>query len=142
MDRRLQISQILLKQDKTVSWLKTELSSKYPSVDFYHLLSDKSKNFDADLYDDIILLFKKKGFITSASEQCEKFADNLIQLNAIIGHSTFLINTNAVEFMKDNVLDVREKMKLLKIIDKTETECVVSFDKIREVIERGPDVCN
>jgi hypothetical protein len=130
------IRRILFMNDKPVRWLKTKLEKKYPKTDFYHLLKEEAA-FDVKLHDDIKALFKKEGFITSASEQCDKFTENIIQLNAIISHSTYLLNTNTKEFIKDNVLDIRERMKLLKIIDEAEAECTAGFENAREIIEKG-----
>lgn len=135
-DRKLEISQLLHKADKNVTWLKEKLRSVIGrEVDVYYLLSDKSKNFDVDVYDAIIRVFKKEGFITSENERCEKFAEQLIQVNGIISHSTYLLNSNASIFIKDNVLDFREKRKLMDVIEKMKNEFNDEIEQIEKIIE-------
>ena len=136
MNRRDQIKDILFRNDKNPSWLKSKLSGKFPSVDVYYLLSEKSVNFDVELYDEIMGIFRKEGFIVTENERCDKFAEQLIQVNGIIAHSTYLLNSNATDFLKDNLLDYREKKKLLELVDKIRREFDQEIGKIEKIIER------
>ena len=131
-DKRAEIKEILFKHEKTVSWLKNKMTSK---VDLYYQLSDSSVNFDVNVYDEIMKIFRKEGFITSENERCDRFAEQLITVNGIISHSTYLLNSNASDFIKDNVLDFREKKKLLEILEKIELEFSTEFEKVRKTIE-------
>jgi len=137
MDKRQEVTQILLQNDKNIVWLKKKLEvNGFPSVDLYYLLSEKSKTFDSDIYDTIRSIFRNEGFISSESERCERFADQLIQVNGIIAHSTYLLNSNATEFIKDNLLDYREKKKLLEITEKIKNEFNSEMERIEKIIER------
>lgn len=131
IDKKQQIKDILFYNKQNITWL----IDRIPGVDWYYQLSDKAKTFDTDLYDKVKELFKKAGFIASEDERCERFADQLIQVNGIISHSTYLLNSNAAEFLKDNVLDFREKKKLLEIIEKMRKEFNQEIEKISEFIE-------
>lgn len=132
MDKRLEIKETLLRNDKNISWLKQRM---HTNCDLYRLLGENSKNFDIEIYDEIMSVFKKHGFITSENERCEKFAGQLIQVNGIISHSTYLLNSNASDFIRDNVLDFREKKKLLEIVDKMKTEFNDEIERIEKIIE-------
>lgn len=134
MDKRQEVRKILLENDKTIAWLKTKLRNN-SKVDLYYLLSDDSVNFDVNIYDEIIQVFKNSGFITSEADRCNRFAEQLIQVNGIISHSTYLLNSNAQDFLKDNLLDYREKRKLLEILDKIKNEFLSEVEKIEKIIE-------
>lgn len=131
-DKRAEVKEILFKNDKTVAWLKSRMNTK---VDLHYLLSDKSVNFDINIYEEIMKIFKGEGFITSENQRCEMFAEQLIKVNAIINHSTYLINSNAMEFIKDNILDFREKKKLMEIIDKMKNEFNDEIERIEKIIQ-------
>lgn len=131
-DKRTEIKEILFHNDKTVTWLKDKMKTK---VDLHYLLSSRSVNFDVDIYDEIKEVFKKEGFIISENERTDKFAEQLIQVNGIISHSTYLLNSNASEFLKDSILDFREKKKLVDIINKMRSEFNNELDSIQKVIE-------
>lgn len=135
-DRKLEISQLIHKADKNITWLKGKLKSTIGrDIDLYYLLSEKSVNFDVEIYDAIIQILKKEGVIVSENERCEKFAEQLIQVNGIISHSTYLLNSNASHFIKDNVLDFREKRKLLEIVEKMKNEFNQEIESIEKIIE-------
>lgn len=131
-DKRTEIKEVLFRNDKTVTWLKDKMKTK---IDLHYLLSSRSVNFDVDIYDEIKEVFKNEGFITSENERSDKFAEQLIQVNGIISHSTYLLNSNASDFLKDNVLDFREKKKLIDIIHKMRSEFNNELDSIQKVIE-------
>lgn len=131
IDKRQQIKDILFFNKKNITWL----TERIPGVDWYYQLSDKAKTFDTDVYDETILQFKKAGFITSENERCERFADQLIQVNGIISHSTYLLNSNAAEFLKDHILDYKEKKKLLEIVEKMQKEFNNEIESITKLIE-------
>jgi len=131
-DKRTEIKEILFRHEKTVAWLREKMSTK---IDLHYLLSDKSVNFDINIYEEIQNVFKKEGFITSENVRCEKFAEQLIQVNGIISHSTYLLNSNASDFIKDNILDFREKKKLLELVDKMRNEFNTEIEHVEKIIE-------
>ena len=129
--RKLEIKEVLLKNDKTMKWL----SNKLHGVDVYYLLSDKCKTFDVSVYDDIISIFKKEGIIATPNEQCDKLVEQIFHLDAVFGHSLTMLNGNIHSFTKDNVLDFSEKKKLSDMLDKIENEFVNEINKSRRIIE-------
>lgn len=131
-DKRTEIKEILFCNDKNISWLRNKMKTK---VDLHYLLSEKSVNFDINIYEEIMSIFKKEGFITSENDRCEKFAEQLIQVNGIISHSTYLLNSNASHFLHDNILDFRERRKLLEIIEKMKSEFNQEIEHIEKIIE-------
>jgi hypothetical protein len=131
-DKRSEVKEILIRNDKNISWLKNRLRS---NVDLHYQLSEKSVNFDVNIYEEIIQVFKQEGFITSENERCERFAEQLIQVNGIISHSTYLLNSNASHFIKDSILDYREKKKLLEIVYKMKNEFNSGIEQIEKIIE-------
>lgn len=137
VDERQEIKDILFRNDKNRSWLKRELRREgYPSVDIHYLLSNKSVNFDTKLYKAIMAIFNREGFIVSESARCERFADQLIQVNGIISHSIYLLNSNASEVLKEEALDFRKKRKLLDLISNLREEFDTELDKIEKIIEQ------
>jgi len=131
LDKRMEIKEVLFKHDKNISWLKNKMATK---VDLYYLLSDRSTNFDIEIYEEIIKIFKREGFITSENERCERFARELITVNGIISHSTYLLNSKASSFIEDNILDFHEKRKLIEIVEKIKAEFNGELENIEKVI--------
>lgn len=131
-DKRAEVKDILFNNDKNISWLKNKMNTK---CDLHYLLSEKSVNFDINIYEEILSIFRKEGFITSENDRCERFAEQLIQVNGIISHSTYLLNSNAAIFIKDNILDFREKRKLVEILNKISNEFNTELEKIEKIIE-------
>lgn len=131
-DKRAEIKEILFKNDKNISWLKGKIKQ---NVDLYYLLSDNSVNFDIEIYEEIIKIFKKEGFITSPTDQCAYLLNQTIQIDALIGHTLSIFNTNVQKFTSDNVLEFREKRRLSDIVDKMRSDFNSELDNIEKIIE-------
>ena len=130
-DKRQEIKDILFHHEKTMSWLQSKL---HTHVDLHYLLSDRSVNFDVNIYEEIMEVFKREGFISSEGERCNRFTQEMVLVNAIISHSTYLLNSNASQFIRNNVLEFREKMKLTEIITKMRNELNDELEKIEKII--------
>jgi len=132
LDKRQQVKEILLKNNRTVTWLQRKLRT---NTDLYYLLSDKSMNFDVSIYESIIELFKKEGFIVNEDERVCVLAKQLLEVNSIINHSAYMLNSTVVEYIKDNILDFNEKRNLVNLLDKVEQDFIDEINKIRKTIE-------
>jgi hypothetical protein len=131
MDRKDEIKQILLKNDRTIVWL----SSKIPGHDFYYLLNNRAKKIDADLYDEIMQLFRKEGFLDETIKKSESIYAQLLNINALIDSSLSLLNHTACEYLKDNVLTFRERKSLMEMIEKIEVDFVEALAPLKKKVE-------
>ena len=132
MTKQEEVKQILFDNDKTNTWLANKLGMKKQDLG-YQL--NEAVNFSVDLYDRIISIFKKHGFITSSSEQCNFLIDQTLQTNSAIGHSVQILNNTVKNSVKDMVLDFREKTSLIELIEKIKSEITDQCDEMISIIE-------
>jgi len=129
---KTEILQILFINDKSKSWLANKLGISSQKLD-YRL--NRANDMPLELYQQIMKIFKKEGFITSDNDQCVHLLNQTLEIDALIGHSLTLLNSNVKAFTEDNILDFRERRKLLEIIDKIKSEFLEQIDEIEKVIE-------
>jgi Zn-dependent peptidase ImmA (M78 family) len=132
MDTQTQIIRILFENNKQKNWLADKLRISAQKIDY---MLNKAKKISHEDYNQIMEIFKKEGFITSNSEQCNHLYDQTIEINSVIGHTLTILNGNVKKFTDDNVLDFREKRKLTDMIDKIRNEFNAELDSIESIIE-------
>lgn len=130
MDRKEEIKSILIKNNRTITWL----SMKLPGHDFYYLLNN-SKKIDADLYDEIMELFRKEGFLDSEIKLTDSIYNQLLSINSLINSSLSLLNQTAGEALKDNILSFRERKVLSNMIEKLEVDFIEALNPLKKKIE-------
>jgi len=132
MPEQTEIMRILFENDKTKSWLANQLKIKPQKLDYW---LGKAKKIGVEDYNKIMEIFKKEGFITSNSEQCNHLLNQTIEIDALLGHTLTLLNTNVQKFTSDNVLEYREKKRLGEVIEKIRNEFNIELDQIEKIIE-------
>lgn len=131
MDHRKQIKEILINNDRTVCWLEKKTGIK----DLHYILGETSKNFDIAIFEKIMNVFRVEGFILSEADRSNKFSEQLISVNGIIGHSVHLLNSTAKEYLKDHVLDFKERRDLYDLITKIKADFNTSISEVERIIE-------
>jgi len=126
------IKQILFKNDKPKSWLAGKLRISPQSLQ-YKL--DNHSALSADLFEDIMQILRKEGFITSESEQCNYLVKQTLKTDALLSSTIEMLSETVKRFVDDTVLDFREKKELSILIDKTRTDLNQAFDDLELIIE-------
>lgn len=137
VEKRLQIKETLLRNNKTIAWLQTQLKRAGFPVDLYYLLSEKSMNFDVTIADEIEKIFKKEGIIASDNERFTKLNTQLFHLNESVSHSLSVIHDTVESFFEnDGKFDFNEKRKIANVIDEFEISIAAKIEHIRKVVTR------
>lgn len=126
-----EIKQILFNNDKTKVWLANKLGMSKSDLT-YQL--NRATNFSVDLYNRVMDIFRKENFITK-DDQCDFLIRQTLQIDAVIGHSLTLLNDNVLKFTKDNVLDFKEKSRLIEVVTKIKDELIAELETIEKIIE-------
>lgn len=132
MTRQEEIKQVLFDNDKTNTWLANKLGMK--KQDLGYQLND-AVNFSVDLYERIMKIFKKEGFITSTTDQCNFLLEQTLQTNSALGHSLTILNNTVKRSVSDMVLDFKEKVTLIEMIEKIKVELDNQCDEMISIIE-------
>ncbi len=132
MKAQTEIIQILFQNDKTKSWLANKLGISAQNLD-YKL--NRASDIPFELYNQIMKIFKKEGFIVSENDQCVHLLNQTVEIDALIGHSLTLLNGSVKSFTADNVLDFKEKQKLISIIEKMRNDFLEQLDEIEKIVE-------
>jgi hypothetical protein len=126
-----EIKQILFNNDKTKVWLANKLGMSKSDLT-YQL--NRATNFSVDLYNRVMDIFRKENFITK-DDQCDFLIRQTLQIDAVIGHSLTMLNDNVLKFTKDNVLDFKEKSRLIEVVTKIKDELIAELETIEKIIE-------
>ncbi len=132
MTEQVEIIRILFENDKPKSWLANKLGISSQNLD-YKL--HNAKKIAVEDYNQIMKIFKKEGFITSNSEQCNHLLNQTLEIDALIGHTLTILNASVQKFTKDNVLDFREKKRLGNLIDQIRNDFNNELDHVEKIIE-------
>lgn len=132
MTKQEEIKQILFDNDKTNTWLANKLGMKKQDLG-YQL--NNAVNFSVDLYESIIKILRKEGFITSSSEQCSFLIDQTLQTNSVLGYSLTILNNTVKRAVSDMVLDFKEKIALIETIEKLKDELIIQCDEMIAIVE-------
>jgi len=137
MDEKEQIRQILFKNDRNISWLRSKLEQKGLHADVYYLLSDKSVNMDKKIYDAVMDIFRDEGYLTEESSICDHFTTQLFNTNSILSSSLSLLNATAAQCVSDGVLDFNERRRLMDIVEGMESKVKSEIVNLKKMIAGG-----
>jgi len=136
MSKQLEILQILFRNDKPKSWLQNELKKKGIDKDLQYLLDEtRSKNFDVNIYETIIEIFREHGIIPTESDRIKKLRSKVMEINGIIASGITLLNETMNDYLKDDELTFDEKAELLKMIDGIEKQ-YAHLDELKTLIKK------
>ena len=136
MSKQLEILQILFRNDKTKAWLQNELKKKGIDKDLQYLLDEiRCKNFDVNIYDAIIDIFREHGIIPTESDRIKKLRTKVIEINGIIASGLTLLNQTMNDYLKDDELTFDEKSELLKMIEGIEKQ-YAHLDELKNLIKK------
>ena len=136
MTKQLEILQVLFRNDKPKSWLQSELKKKGIEKDLQYLLDEiRCKNFDVNIYEAIIEIFREHGIIPTESDRIKNLRTKIIEINAIITSGLSLLDRTMNEYLKDDELTFDEKAELLKMIDGIEKE-FAHLDELKNLIKK------
>lgn len=126
-----EVKRILFESDRNQTWLANKLGMSRADLN-YQL--NTAKNYSAELNNRIMEIFKKEGF-TSKNEQCEDLLNQTLLINSMIGNSLQILNNNVQKFTRDNVIDFREKKRLLDVIEKMRADYLNELERIEKIVE-------
>jgi len=132
MNAQTEILQILFNNDKSKTWLSQKLGISPQNLD-YKL--NKASDLPLIFYNEIMAIFKKEGFITSAKDQCDYLLRQTITIDSMIGNMLSILNDTVERITEDHVLDFKEKMKLSELTDKIKMNFNNELEKIQNIIE-------
>ena len=132
MTKQEEIKQILFDNDLTNAWLARKL--RMSKQDLGYQLND-AVNFSADLYDRIIAVLKREGFITKESDQCEHLISQTLEINSLIGHSVSLLNSTVKKYTEDKVLEFSERKKLIELAERIKDDFIDQIEEVIKVLE-------
>jgi len=136
MSKQIEIIQILYRNDKTKSWLQNELKKKGIDKDLQYLLDEtRSKNFDVNIYEMIIEIFREHGIVPTESDRIKKLRVKVIEINGIIAGGLTLLNETMDDYLKDDELTFDEKNELLKMIDEVQKD-YAHLDELKILIKK------
>lgn len=133
MTEQQKIKIILSDNDKTKTWLAEQLGMSKSRLGN---ILNTNKGLDVELHKSIIAIFKKHKFIASAEDKCNYIKDQTMEINSIFGSSLQLLNQTVKKITEDNVLDFKEKVSLLGMVDELRDNLNSELDKIKEMIEK------
>jgi DNA polymerase III delta prime subunit len=126
-----EVKRILFESDRNQTWLANKLGLSRADLN-YQL--NTAKNYSADLHNRIMTIFKKEGY-NSKDERCQDLLDQTLLINSMIGNSIQILNNNVQKFTKDNVLDFRERKRLLDVIEKMKSDYMNELERIEKIVE-------
>lgn len=132
MTKQEEIKQILFDNDLTNAWLARKL--RMSKQDLGYQLND-AVNFSADLYDRIIAVLKREGFITKESGQCEHLINQTLEINSLIGHSLSILNSSVKKYTDDKVLEFSERKRLIELAERIKDDFNDQIEEIMKVLE-------
>ena len=136
MSKQLEILQILFRNDKPKSWLQNELKKKGIDKDLQYLLDEtRSKNFDVNIYETIIEIFREHGIIPTESDRIKKLRSKVMEINGIIASGLTLLNETMNDYLNDDELTFDEKNELLEMIDGIEKQ-YSHLDELKILIKK------
>jgi len=136
MTKQLEILQVLFRNDKTKKWLQDELKKKGFYKDLQYLLDEtRCKNFDVNIYDAIIEIFREHGIIPTESDRIKNLRTKVIEINSIIANGLSLLDRTMNDYLKDDELTFDEKNELLKMIDEVQKD-YAHLDELKILIKK------
>lgn len=122
-----EIRQIMLKHGISYSWIADRLGTYYQKIQYYVELSKRDDN---RLYNSIMLLFEKAGYITDSDTRCNELITVNFRTNSLIGEELKKLNDQVITDIKDGSFTPDERIRMRYRLEDIKKEFNQTFDKL------------
>ena len=122
-----EIRQIMLKHGVSYAWIAEKLGTYYQKIQYY---VEYSKRDDNRLYNAIMLLFEKAGYIIDSDTRCNELITVNFKTNSLIGEELKKLNDQVISDIKDGSFTPDERIRMRYRLEDIKKEFTQTFDKL------------
>lgn len=125
-----EIKSIMLKHGISYSWIAERIGTYYQKIQYY---VEFSKRDDNKLYNEIMLLFEKHGFIADSTAKCSTLIELNFKSNSKIGEELKKLNDQVLTDIKDGNFTPDERIRMRYRLEDIKKEFNATFDKLLQL---------
>jgi len=125
-----EIKLIMVKNDINYAWIAKKLGTYYQKIQYYIELSSGDNN---TLYNQIMTLFEKHGFIEGEKEKCENLIEMTFWANSRIGDDLRLMNRQISKDIEDGKLSPDERLSLRARLEEVKRDLNNAIEGLIEI---------
>lgn len=94
-----------------------------------------AKMINPEILNAVESYLKRKGYLISESQKCNKLVKTTLNIGAMMGHGLSVLNTEVSEASEDGQLSYKERFQISTALNNLEADIKNSIDEIRKLVE-------
>lgn len=127
-----EIKLIMLKHNITYAWIAKNIGTYPQRIQYYVELSSGDNNL---LYNQIMMLFEKHGYISDSFAKCENLIELNLRSNSKIGEELKRLNDQVLSSISDKKFTHEERVCLRRRLQNMMAEFNEIFNKLISITE-------